>query len=603
MPISYSAYRATPFTWRELLSMMFTYRRELVLVNLIALIGTIITVPVPMLIPMLVDEVLLNKPALAVNFMNSIFPVLWHGPTLYIGTILFVTVILRLLNLTVGIWQTREFTIISKDIIFKMRKSLLLRLERVSMAEYETLGSGTVASHLVTDLDAIDQFVGNATSKFLVAALSLLGTAIVLLWMHWQLALFILLFNPLVIYVTTLLGHRVKTLKSKQNRAYQNFQEVLSETLEGIQQIRASNRERYYIQRIIDHADHIRQHSVAFTWQSEAVSRLSFLVFLFGFDVFRALSMLMVLYAGLSIGQMLAVFAYLWFMMGPVQEVLNIQYAWAAAKAALERINKLLDIHLEPQYPHLTNPFIGQRTVAIEIQNLTFAYGDGSSVLNNLSLAIPAGQKVALVGASGGGKTTLVQVLLGLYVPQHGKILYQGVAVEEIGMDVVRDHVATVLQHPVLFNDTVRMNLTLGRSIEEALLWQALEIAQLRELVTALPAQLDTLIGRDGVRLSGGERQRLAVARMVLTNPKVVILDEATSALDTMTEGRVHHALQVFLRGRTTIIVAHRLSAVKQADRVLVFEDGRVAEDGSHEQLINSDGLYAALYRKQDKTL
>lgn len=596
-------YRDMPFTWRELLNLILKFKRELILINLIAVLGALITVPVPMLIPMLVDEVLLNKPGTAVNVMNSLFPLTWHGPVLYIGVILFLTLVLRLLNLIIGVWQTREFTIISKDVIFRMRKELLLRLERVSMAEYETLGSGTVAAYLITDLDAVDQFVGSATSKFLVALLSLIGTAIVLLWMHWQLALFILLFNPLVIYVTMLLGTRVKSLKSQQNRAYQIFQEALAETLEGIQQIRASNRERHYMQRIIDRAELMQQHSAAFTWQSEAASRLSFLVFLFGFDIFRALSMLMVLYAGLSIGQMLAVFAYLWFMMGPVQEVLSIQYAWASAKAALERINRLLAINLEPQYPHLIDPFAKQRTVSIEIQNLTFAYGNGTPVLNSLSLTIPAGQKVALVGASGGGKTTLVQILLGLYAPQQGMILYQGIPVEKIGMDVVRNHVATVLQHPALFNDTVRMNLTLGRSIADELLWQALEVAQLNEVIAALPKQLDAMIGRDGVRLSGGERQRLAVARMFLTNPQVVILDEATSALDTATEERMHKALQVFLNGRTTLIVAHRLSAIKQADRVLVFEDGRIAEDGCHEQLIQDGGLYAALYRKQQQVV
>lgn len=593
------SYRLTPFTWGELAAMIGTHKRELILANVIALLGALVSVPVPLLIPTLVDEVLLQKPATAVQFMDSIFPNAWHGPVLYIFAVLFLTVLLRLIGLLLGIWQLRQFTRIAKDVTFRMRRDLLLRLERIAMAEYETLGSGTVASHLVTDLDAVDQFVGGAISKFLVALLSLIGTGLVLLWMHWRLALFILLFNPLVIYVTTLLGQQIKTLKGQQNKAYQAFQEALAETLDGIQQIRASNREGYYIQRIIRQADQVRQYSTAFAWQSEAMGRLSFLVFLFGFDLFRATSMLMVLYFDLSIGQMLAVFAYLWFMMGPVQEVINIQYSWHGAKAALERINRLLAIKLEPQYPHLVDPFIGKRTVAVEVQNLTFAYGNAAPVLNGLSLSIPAGQKIALVGASGGGKTTLVQILLGLYSPLSGHVLYQGVPVASIGMDVVRNHVATVLQHPVLFNDTVHMNLTLGRTVDTAMLWQALEIAQLREVITALPNGLDSVLGREGVRLSGGERQRLAIARMVLTNPKVVILDEATSALDATVEARLHHALQIFLRGRTTIIVAHRLSAVKQADRAVVFEDGRIVEDGSHEQLLQSDGLYAALYRER----
>ena len=170
--------------------------------------------------------------------------------------------------------------------------------------------------------------------------------------------------------------------------------------------------------------------------------------------------------------------------------------------------------------------------------------------------------------------------------------------VTDIGLDVVRDNVATVLQHPAMFNDTVRANLTLGRDLPDASLWQALDTAQLKDVVGNMDRQLDTLIGQNGVRLSGGEQQRLAIARMLLTDPKVVILDEATSALDTSTETRLHGALGEFLDGRTTLIIAHRLSAVKQADRVYVFEDGHIIEEGAHEELIKANGLYARLYGK-----
>ncbi len=581
--------------------MVTGHRRELVLANLIAVLGTLVSVPVPLLIPLLVDEVLLGKPGKAVAALNALFPAAWQGPILYIGAILLLTLVLRMLGLVLAVWQTRQFTAVSKDVIFQIRKALLERLERVSMAQYETLGSGTVASHLVTDLDALDQFVGTATSKFLVALLGLMGTAAVLLWMHWPLALFILLINPPVIYVTTRFGQRVKTLKGAENRAYQAFQEALAETLEGIQQIRASNREGFYLGRMIERARGIRDYSTAYTWKSDAAGRLSFAVFLFGFDLFRALSMLMVLYSDLTIGQMLAVYAYLWFMMGPVQELLGVQYAYHSAGAALQRINRLLTLEGEPEYPHQRNPFSGKRTVSVRLEEVSFAYGAGPTVLDRVSLRIEAGEKVALVGASGGGKTTLVQILLGLYPPRSGRVFYDEVPVEEIGMDVVREHVATVLQHPALFNDTVRMNLTLGKDLPDERLWAALGVAQLRETVAGLAEGLDTLIGRDGIRLSGGERQRLAIARMVLSDPRVVVLDEATSALDIETERHLHEALGRFLAGRTTLIIAHRLSAVKQADRVLVFEDGRVVEQGRHEELVRGEGLYAALYARQER--
>lgn len=593
--------RTREYSWNELTQMVFQHRRELIAANLIAILGAMAAVPVPLLIPLLVDEVLLSQPGRAVGLMNDLFPENWHGPVLYILAVLVLTLVLRFLALIFGVWQTWQFTRIAKDVIYHIRRDLLRRLERISMSSYETMGSGTVASHLVTDLEAVDSFVSVTTSKFLVAALSIIGTAVVLLWINWALALFILLLNPLVIYFTTIFGRKVKQLKKRENSAFQAFQESLEETLDAIQQIRASNRERHYIRRIIDKANHIRHHSAAFTWKSDAANRLSFMIFLFGFDIFRAVSMFMVLWSDLTIGEMLGVYAYLWFMMGPVQEVLNIQYAYNAAQAALGRINDLLRVDLEPAYPHLHNPFVDKTTVSLRLENLEFAYGDGPRVLDGVNLEIKSGEKVAFVGASGGGKTTLVQIILGLYPIRSGRVLFDNVPVDEIGMDVVRDHVATVLQHPALLNDSVRINLTLGRDITDEKLWQALEIAQLKETVEALDDGLETLIGRFGVRLSGGQRQRLAIARMVLTDPRVVILDEATSALDTTTEGDLHAALQAFLAGRTTIIIAHRLSAVKQADRVLVFEDGRVVEEGRHEELLENNGLYTSLYGKQEQ--
>jgi ATP-binding cassette subfamily C protein len=463
------------------------------------------------------------------------------------------------------------------------------------MTEYESLGSGTVSSYLIKDLDTIDNFVGSTVSKLLVATLTVTGTAAILLWMHWQLGLFILLLNPVVIYFTRVVGANVKHLKAKENSAYEVFQQSLTETLEAIHQIRASNREKHYCEQLIDLAQTVKNNSSAFAWKSEAASRLSFLVFLFGFDIFRACAMLMVFYSNLTIGQMLAVFGYLWFMMSPVQEILNIQYAFYGAKAALTRINKLTALHQEPRYPHQKNPFANKQTVSVSVKNLQFSYGD-KKILNGIQLHINAGEKVALVGASGGGKSTLIQVLIGLYPTTSGHCYFNGVPIEQIGLDVVRENVVTVLQNPILFNDSIRANLTLGKKSDDKQLWNALTIAQLADTVKDLPNGLDTIVGRGGMRLSGGQRQRLAIARMVVANPKVVILDEATSALDTETESKVHEALQAFLKNRTTIIIAHRLSAVKQANHVYVFEDGQISEQGKHETLIEQNGLYAKLY-------
>ncbi|WP_434604907.1 ABC transporter ATP-binding protein [Pseudomonas sp. R1-7] len=582
-------------SWAEIRRLALKHKKALWIANGVAVLATLCSVPIPLLLPLLVDEVLLGHGDAALKIMNHALPTGWQSAAGYIGLMLLVTLGLRCCALLFNVLQARLFASLAKDIVYRIRIRLIERLKRISLGEYESLGSGTVTTHLVTDLDTLDKFVGETLSRFLVAMLTLVGTAGILMWMHWKLALLILLFNPLVIYATVQLGKRVKHLKKLENDSTSRFTQALTETLDAIQEVRASNRQGFFIGRLGIRAREVRDYAVNSQWKTDASNRASGLLFQFGIDIFRAAAMLTVLFSDLSVGQMLAVFSYLWFMIGPVEQLLNLQYAFYAASGALNRINELLARADEPQYDGAVNPFKGRDTVGIDIQGLSFGYGE-ERVLDQMNLSISPGEKVAIVGASGGGKSTLIQLLLGLYTPQSGSIRFGGATQQEIGLDTIRENVAVVLQHPALFNDTVRANLTMGRERSDEACWRALEIAQLHSTIRELPDGLDSVVGRSGVRLSGGQRQRLAIARMVLAEPKVVILDEATSALDAATEYNLHQALALFLDNRTTLIIAHRLSAVKQADRVLVFDGGQIAEDGDHQQLIAEGGLYARLY-------
>ncbi|HIE41024.1 MAG TPA: ABC transporter ATP-binding protein, partial [Thiomicrorhabdus sp.] len=587
-PVKIIATSERSYTWGRIFDLVLHHKPALVKAHIIAFFATLAIVPLPLLLPFLVDEVLLDKPGMIVNFLNQWVASDWHTPVYYIVVITLITIVLRMIGLVLGVWQMQQFTVIAKEVAYQIRRDLLARVQGVSMAQYETLGSGSVSATMVNDVNTIDSFLGTTVGKIIIAVFSLVGISIVLFWLHWQLAVFILLLNPLVIYFTMRLGRNVQRLKKDENTALDVFQQSLTETLDALQQVRAANQDKAFFDRIRAHADTIRQQSEAYTWRSDAASRFSFMVFLIGFDVFRGASMLVVVFSGLSIGEMMAIFGYLWFMMGPVQEILAIQYGYSAASGALQRINDVLDLDQEPQYPTKVNPFKESAPVSVAVKDLSFRYSDKKEwVLNKLNFKIKRGEKLALVGESGGGKTTLVQLLLGFYQANSGAIYYGDAPITEIGQSTVREHVATVLQHPVLFHQSIRFNLTLGREMSEEMMWQALEQAQLANVVKRLDKQLDSIVGRNGIKLSGGQRQRLAIARMILQDPSVVIMDEATSALDMETERQLYQDLAPFFENRTTLIVAHRLSSIKQADRILVFEKGRIIESGTHKNLLD----------------
>ncbi len=581
--------------WRYIKDLAWKQKKFLVLANLLAIFAALCAVPIPLLLPLLVDEVLLDQPAQAVSLMQSVLPSAWQQPIGYIACILLTTLLLRLAALLFNAGQARLFAQLAQNIIFAIRQRLLQRLQRISMAEYETLGSGTVTTHLVTDMNTLDQFIGETLSRLLVSVLTLAGTASILFWMHWQLALLILVFNPFVVFLTIKLGKKVRHLKRLENDSTAIFTQALSESLDAIHELRANNRQAYFFQGLTDKARTIRDRTTASQWRTNLASRLSGLLFQFGIDIFRAAAMLTVLFSDLSIGQMLAVFSYLWFIIGPVEQLLNLQYAYYAADGALARVNQLLAKADEPQAASQPLPTINWQSPHISFEQVSFQYAN-QPLLNNLSFSIKPGETVALVGASGGGKSTIAQLLLGLYQPDSGRITLNQQPIAALGYSAIRQHIAMVMQQPALFNSSVRDNLLLGRQATDSDCWQALRIAQLADTVEQMPEQLDTLIGRSGIKLSGGQKQRLAIARMIMSNPEMIILDEATSAVDTLTEQALHQQLNQFLQGKTTLIIAHRLSAVLQADRVLVLADGQIVQQGTHQQLLQQPGLYQQLY-------
>ncbi len=582
--------------WKDLLNLASIHKKKIIIGQILALIAVSVSLPIPLLFPMLIDEVLLKKPDWLTGSIDNFFTI--DQPYMYIVIVMIVTMFLRTMFFVFNVFQVSLFTKVSKDIVFKLRVKLLKHLEHVSVAEYEALGGGGVSSKLVTDINTIDNFVSVSISKFIISTLSLIGVAIVLVYLDPFLALVLFILNPSVVAITFFLGKKIKKLKKAENSKIEKFQDSLNETLDLFVQVRTHNQEKRYIGNMIQSAKAIKVASSSFGWKSESASMLSSLIFLSGFELLRALSMIMVLLSDLSIGQMFAIMGYLWFMITPLQEMLGIIFSFQNANAALERLDSIVKLKHEPAYHHNINPFKDGDTNEIELQDVHFAYNK-DEVLKGVNLKMYKGKTIALIGPSGSGKSTLAQIILGLYAIKSGDIKVDGNSYKDIGLDVMRQNIALVLQSPKMFNDTLWHNLTLGEDISEDIVKQAISSARLDEVYKKLPDGFNTMLGKDGVRLSGGEKQRVAIARMLILNPSVIILDESTSALDIDTENMLFKSLRENLKDKTMLIIAHRLSTIEHADYIYVIKDGKVDQSGTYHELLKKDGHFKDFVNKQ----
>lgn len=587
----------TPFTFRSLFQQLLRNKKTVILGHIVAIIATLISIPIPLLIPLLVDEVLLDKP----GTLRAIIDTFITMPTAlyYIAITLVATLLLRTIYFLLSALTNNLFTDITHQLSFFMREKLMTFLSTVAMHEYESLGSGEVAARLVTDLQIVESFISALLSKAVVALLTLLVTAVVLLLIDWRLGLLILLLHPTVVFITRLLSRKVSRFKKDENQAISHFQNALLENLELFLQIRASAKEHYFLEQNLADAKSLQLKSANFAKKSFTAERFSYTLFLGVFEFFRAAGLFMVAYSTLSIGLMFAVFGYLWFLMTPVQDLISLQYSFHNAKAALARINELFSKEQEPQYTAKCNPFVINEGASITTKNLSFSYQKSESLLDNISLHIQANTHVALIGASGSGKTTLAKILSALYMAQRGQLLYNNVPIEQIGLRTLRSHLYVVLQQSLLFNDTLLFNLTLGRPTDEEKIAQALKIAQLHSFVQQLPDGLQSVVGKHGMRLSGGQKQRISIARMILAEPNIVIFDESTSALDVHTEANLFEALQPFLAKRTVITIAHRLSTVSNSDYIYVLKEGQIVEEGTPQALQDADGHFQSFVKAQ----
>lgn len=500
----------------------------------------------------------------------------------------------------VSYWRSYLAGMAGHRLIFDLRMQLYQHVQRMSLSFFDRQRIGAVVARMVSDIASAQNFVGSAFVNTMMDLTSVLAIVVLLTVWHWTLALVALAVLPFYIWVSYLLTRRIR---EKSRAIHDQLQEIsgdLHEQFAAISTIQAFTQEeaearafRKQSQRFLDTVlANVRLQSIALGATGFLTSVGPILVLWFGATE---------VWAGrLSVGTLIAFYAYLGMLYQPVQRLTELNLILTNSLAAMDRIFEVFDTYPEVQ-ERAGAQTLGPVRGDVALENVSFRYDGGTPVLEQFSLTIPAGQTVALVGPSGAGKSTLVKLLARFYDVTTGRLTIDGVDVRDVTLKSLRQNIAIVAQEPILLSGTLAENLRYGRpGATLAELERAAQLAFAHEFIDRLPDGYDTEIGERGLRLSGGQRQRLAIARAFLRDAPIVMLDEPTSALDPESEALIKEALDKLLRDRTAVIIAHRLSTVEHADRVLVIDHGRIIEQGRHEELLQRpDGLYRRYAARQ----
>ncbi|SMN16005.1 Lipid A export ATP-binding/permease protein MsbA [uncultured Candidatus Thioglobus sp.] len=570
--------------YKQFVSRLFIYLKphigKLVFTSVMMMFATALESAIPEITGRIVDDLFANDRSSQTAFIYA----------LALFGVITLSSIFALTSTAASSW-------VSNKVIMDLRVDMFAKLLRLPKSYFDKHPTGKTLSKLTFDVEQIAAAASTIWLDFIKSSLSVIILVGYLFYKNWQLSLTLLVLLPLVFFAVKLSSGRMRGASAKVQKSMGSMTHLLDENISGSSLVKIYHAQNQESQKFDHLVKTIRQQR--FKVDMTGAFNSSFVNILIGLSLgsvvyFSSTSLQM------SAGEFLSFFTAMGMLVKPAKNLVNINKPLQTAMAAAQSVFGLLD---EVEEKNQGTKNLNTTKGAIKFNNVSFGYSQDTTVLNNINLDVKPGETIALVGSTGSGKSTIIQLITRFYSPSQGSITIDGVNINDLEIDSLRSQISFVDQSVRLFNDTVKGNIALGQldTMCDTQIKHAANIASATEFITLMSDQFDTEIGEDGTKLSGGQRQRLAIARAIAKDSPILILDEATSALDSATEKQVQTAIDKMQKNRTTIIIAHRLSTIQKADRIIVLRAGNIIEQGSHQELLDANGEYAGLYSHQFK--